>query len=190
MGNHKGKAIMSVIDGNAKIQAKWDAMIEAMEARLYKEFQLGMGVPIPSAIQAQGRFISTRAQFATTADLSSYAKGASALLTDAFKEDWAGVALNAIDFISNVVTKILGSGVMTTAVTANSGIIEGVEKGTNKKVKFVVAIYTVNETCEASNWGTNETFYASKFVFVLWEPADMAKLTPQKIYKSKEVIAP
>ena len=171
MGNHKAKPIMQIIQGAQDLMKKWHELNLDMEKQILDEFYTGMGVSLPTAVEAEVREMNVRAQFATNADLSSFNRGISNIVSGTFQEDWPKVALDIISFASNFVEQILGSGSMQAGLKSKS--IKSVVKDPddpNKKVTFISAIYAVTTVCEASQWFTNSNFYATKYVMVVWKP--------------------
>lgn len=164
---------MDMINGSSQLQDKWEKLSIKLIKSVKDEFYETLGVPVPTALQAEVSHIAKRLEFATNADLGDLKKGASDLIGDVFKEDWPKVALDAVDFVGNLIEKILGSGELSDGVEGDSQKITVADKDNPGKEKiFIVAAFSSNEACKASDWGGKETFYASAFVYALWSPAD------------------
>ena len=171
MGNHKAKPIMKIIEGTEELMKKWHELNLDMEKQILDEFYVGMGVHLPSALDAEVRELNVRAQFATNADLSNFTEGITNIVAGSFEENWPKVALDVIKVASDFVKQALGSGSMEVGLKSKSikSTVQDIHDPTKEKT-FITAVYAVTTECTASEWFQDSSFFATKYVLVVWSP--------------------
>jgi hypothetical protein len=173
MPGHRNQAIMNMINGSQQLQDKWNQLILKMESNLKDEFYNAMGVPIPSAVTAQVMHMDSAAEFSTKANVQEFTNGIAGILGSIFEQNWPAVALDATNFVGSIIEKIIGSGQILTGFQGDAHKIQGASAtDPTTQVTWVVACFAVTEQCQASDWGSDETFYGSSFVFTLWNPTE------------------
>lgn len=172
MGGHSEKKIMDLINSTEVLLDKWNDLKSKQIASLHQEFYSAFGASIPGILTPGYVSVAQNvdAIYATNADVSEYKAAAATLLSDAFKSDWAAVALDVVETVGTIVEKVYGKGVLSFNWEANGHTVDAKKSGGTEERTYVVCVLASVIECSASDWIRDTTFYASTYAFAVWQP--------------------
>src|SRR5262245_9938426 len=145
---------------------KMDGLTQQMEQQLINHFETSMGVPLPTAVQAEVRELTYAMVYSTDPIVDHYMNGALQILNAAFTGDEAAVATKALNVVGVLLNNIVGGGKVQTGFNGQSIRIPQGGK------TYISAAYTLVSECSAQDWATQTNFYVSYYAFVVWQPSD------------------
>lgn len=167
MGNHSNQQLQQHVDSNSDLVAKMNSLTEQLQTNLLANFQGTMGVPLPSALQANVRQFTYDMVYSTDPIIDEYMSGAKTLLDAAFSGNEVAIADKALDVVQVLLNNVVGGSSIQTGGNSQSEIL------TDKDGKKVVsAAFTEVQLCDAQDWLTQTNFYLNYYIFVVWYPTD------------------
>jgi hypothetical protein len=160
--------IQKHIDSNSELLAKMNKLTQQLQTDLLSGFQNGMGVPLPTAVEADVRELTYSMVYSSDPIVDHYMNGAKQLLDAAFTGDMLAVANKALNVVGVLLNNVIGQAAIQTGANHQSMKIHEAGK------TFVSAAWVLVEECQATSWATQSNFYLSYYAFVTWQPSEHA----------------
>jgi len=164
MGSHSNKTIKKHVDNSKILNEKMQELVEVLHSNLETQFEKDLGVKIPNALQAEIREIDIAMVYSTDASVDEYMDGANSILGAVFSGDEADIVTKSLDFVGEVVRKVIGSSTIEVGIHSSSGKIKSSEGET-----YAVACYTSTEMCSSKEWLTDSDFFVSNYCLIVWK---------------------
>lgn len=167
MSQHYDAAIGSCVSTNEQRAARMEELKGKLNAGLHRKFEQEVGYPIPTAHQAEILSVETALMACDDARKSHFLAGVRTLVNTRFDidlpvRDWAmGVATVAVGKIFDGAP---GSD------TRGSHAAREVRSGETLQSILFAAIYASTVRCGKEEWGSEQDFYLSQFVFTVFRP--------------------
>lgn len=169
MSSHSNAEIKKHIDSNSDLIEKMSGLTKQLQGQLLGDFEATMGIPLPSAVEADVRELEYNMVYSTDPIIHEYMSGAKTLLDGAIAEDWPAVANKALDVVQVLLENVVGSSSIQTGAKSESMKIRADGKDGEHGV-YISAAFTQIEECSAKDWLTETNFYVAFYAFVLWQP--------------------
>jgi len=166
MPSHSNSDLQKHIEDNSTLISKMETLTQQLQAQLFHDFETDMGVPVPSAVEAEVRQVEYSMVYSTDPIIDEYMTGAKTLLDGVFSQNWPEVANKALDVVQVLLNKVIGSSSIQTGASNQSMIIPPAAG----HGKLVSAAFSEVEECSAQDWLTQTNFYVCYYVFAVWEP--------------------
>jgi hypothetical protein len=160
MSAHSNKKLVQHIESSAQLLDKMHTTTQKLQTRLFEAFKTNCGVDLPNVILARVRQIDITMCYANDAKVDDYIDGARTLLKAGLGKDKLQIADSALDFVSVLAHRIIGSAGITVGVHSTSGYVGD----------YVTACLSVVEQGKATDWATESNFFVAAFALVLWKP--------------------
>ena len=167
MPSHSNSNLTKHIQNSSDLLAKMGALTTQLQADVEASFERTMGVPVPSAVDADVRQVEYSMVYSTDPIISDYMSGAKTLLDGVFGSSAPDVANAALDTVQTLLGNIIGSASIQTGGNSQSMRIR--PSGSHGAV--ISAAFTQVEECSAKDWETQTNFYVAYYVYVVWEPS-------------------
>lgn len=164
MSKHSNKQIEKHVDDSATLLDKMNVLTQKLQENLYKDFEQGMGCPLPNILLAKVRQTEVVMVYATDPKLDEYINGARKVLNAALTGDTSSLINGILDVVEVVASRIIGSG----------DVKVGVHSSAVRTGELVTAVFSAVEKASAKDWATAADFFVAYYAFVVFKPS-----TPQ-----------
>ncbi|MCC5643443.1 hypothetical protein LC607_10905 [Nostoc sp. CHAB 5824] len=166
MGSHSNPVIQQHVDSTQDLVTKMNTLKTSLSTSIAEQFINDMGVSIPSVIEADVRILDYALVYSSDPTVDEYLAGAQGVLNASIAGDYPSVANKALDLVTVVASKIIGSGTVGIGLQSDSAKITD----SQSHKTFISACYSLVEQCSSTDWNTSQNFYVSYYVFLVWEP--------------------
>lgn len=161
MSAHSNRKLVQHIESSSHLLDKMHATTQQLQTRLMEAFKTNFGLELPNLALTRVRQIDITMCYVTDAKVDEYIDGARTLLKAGLGHDKLQIVDSALDFVSVLARKIIGS----------AGIQVGVHSTGGYAGDYLTACISVVEQAKAADWGTETNFMVASFALVLWKPA-------------------
>lgn len=167
MPQHQDAVIGHCITSDEQRAARMVALKGKLDADLHQKFEQEVGYPIPTAHQAEVLSVNTALLACDDARKSHFLAGVRTLVNTRFDID-----LPMRDWVMGVATVAVGKifDGPPHNDTLGSHAAHEVRAGDTLESIFFAAVYASTERCSKEEWGTEQDFYLSQFVFTVFQP--------------------
>jgi hypothetical protein len=166
MSAHSNKKLVQHIESSTELLQKMHVTTEQLQTRLMSSFKTNFGLDLPCLALTRVRQIDISMCYSNDAKVDEYIDGARTLLKAGIGGDKLQIIDSALDFVSVLARKIIGS----------AGIQIGVHSTGGYAGDYLTACLSVVEQAKAADWATETNFFVASFALVVWKPAmTMAK---------------
>jgi|GEM_PF-2899473 len=170
MGSHNDKSIEKHIESSSALAQKLDELQQQLSKGLHKGFLQDLGLPIPSASEADLLDLGMALKYTTEIKMDEFTTAALLLAMQTFSGDTAEIAGKAVMVASLAMNEIFGKGEVSIGVKGKSAKLQLTGKHHQNKT-YVAACYASSQHCAHQQWFTATDFYVSKYVFTVFELA-------------------
>jgi hypothetical protein len=179
MSGHSNQDLQRQIDDNATLVRKLGELTQQLQLTLFANFQTSMGVPLPSAVEADVRQVEYSMVYSTDPITDEFMGGAKTLLDGVFSGDsYASIANKALNVVQVLLKRVVGSAQIQTGGHYESMKI----LPTGDHPLYVATAFTQVEACSSQEWLTEHNFYLSYYAFAVWSPTQKPVRTLEKMH--------
>jgi hypothetical protein len=186
MGNHNNETIKKNIASSEVLLAKLADLEKRIFADLKSGFQDALGIPIPTAAEAELLKIDGAMKYTTELQIDEFLSGALMLAMAAFTGAEAVIATKAVSVATSAIKNIFGQSGMVSKFKGDAAKID------YKGEQYIAAVYASTQLCSTKEWFTQKDFYVSKYCFTVFQRQSAAAASgpsgqPSKIDALREM---
>jgi hypothetical protein len=167
MGGHKNEEIKKTVERSEVLVGKLADLEKRTVADLKKGFQDMIGIPIPTAVQAELLKIDSVMQYTAELKIEDFLRGALTLALATFTGEDAEIATKAVVVATAGIKNIMGPKIVVGFKGDAARMNHGGER-------YVSALYAASQFCSGKDWLSQSDFYVANYCFTVFQPSKVA----------------
>ncbi len=162
MGSHKNETIKKNVESSAVLVGKLADLEKRNIADLKKGFQDMIGIPIPTAVEAELLKIDSVMQYTSELKVNEFLSGALTLALATFTGEDAEIATKAVMVATVGIKNIIGPRIAI-------GFKGDAARMNHSGERYVSALYAASQFCSAKDWSSPSDFFVANYCFTVFQ---------------------